>query len=154
MSKSYGDLNVLSDIDYVIERGEKLAFVGRNGEGKTTMARMIMGEIPFEGKLSLGHNVKIGYFAQDQAERLNDELTVFETIDHIAVGEVRTKIRDILGAFMFGGENVDKKVKVLSVITSYSIHYTKLYETFVSIKTHVRSFTGCFFRNCCHCLDS
>ncbi len=114
VSKSYGDLNVLSDIDYVIERGEKLAFVGRNGEGKTTMARMIMGEIPFEGKLSLGHNVKIGYFAQDQAERLNDELTVFETIDHIAVGEVRTKIRDILGAFMFGGENVDKKVKVLS----------------------------------------
>jgi len=114
ISKSYDKLVVLNDIDFKIEQGEKIAFVGRNGEGKTTMARIIMQELKHEGELILGHNVKIGYFAQNQAQLLNEELTVFETIDEIAVGDVRTKIRDILGAFLFSGEDVDKKVKVLS----------------------------------------
>jgi ATP-binding cassette subfamily F protein 3 len=114
ISKSYDNLLVLNDIDFKIEQGEKIAFVGRNGEGKTTLARIIMQELKHEGELTLGHNVKIGYFAQNQAQLLNEDLTVFETIDQIAVGEVRTKIRDILGAFLFSGEDVDKKVKVLS----------------------------------------
>ena len=114
ISKSYDNLLVLNDIDFKIEQGEKIAFVGRNGEGKTTLARIIMQELNHAGELTLGHNVKIGYFAQNQAQLLNEELTVFETIDEIAVGEVRTKIRDILGAFLFSGEDVDKKVKVLS----------------------------------------
>ncbi|TNF41684.1 MAG: ABC transporter ATP-binding protein [Bacteroidetes bacterium] len=114
ISKSYDNLLVLNDIDFKIEQGEKIAFVGRNGEGKTTLARIIMQELNHEGELTLGHNVKIGYFAQNQAQLLNEELTVFETIDQIAVGEIRTKIRDILGAFLFSGEDVDKKVKVLS----------------------------------------
>ncbi len=114
VSKSFGNLQVLQNIDFTIERGEKISFVGRNGEGKTTMARIIMGELPHEGNVTLGHNVKIGYFAQDQAERLDDNLSVLETIDLVAVGDVRTKIRDILGAFMFSGEDVDKKVSVLS----------------------------------------
>jgi ATP-binding cassette subfamily F protein 3 len=114
ISKSYDKLVVLNDIDFKIEQGEKIAFVGRNGEGKTTLARIIMQELEHEGELVLGHNVKIGYFAQNQAQLLNEELTVFETIDEIAVGDVRTKIRDILGAFLFSGEDVDKKVKVLS----------------------------------------
>ncbi len=114
VSKSYGDLLVLNEVDITIERGEKVAFVGRNGEGKTTMARMIMSELAYQGKLDLGHNVKIGYFAQDQAERLDDSHTVLETIDLVAVGDIRTKIRDLLGAFMFSGETVDKKVSVLS----------------------------------------
>lgn len=114
ISKSYGSHLVLNDIDLTVENGEKMAFVGRNGEGKTTLARIIMQELQHDGHLKLGHNVKIGYFAQNQAERLNEELTVFETIDEIAVGEVRTKIRDILGAFLFSGEDADKKVKVLS----------------------------------------
>jgi ATP-binding cassette subfamily F protein 3 len=114
ISKSYDNLLVLNDIDFKIEQGEKIAFVGRNGEGKTTLARIIMQELKHEGELTLGHNVKIGYFAQNQAQLLNEELTVFETIDQIAVGEVRTKIRDILGTFLFSGEDVDKKVKVLS----------------------------------------
>jgi ATP-binding cassette subfamily F protein 3 len=105
---------VLNDIDFRIEQGEKIAFVGRNGEGKTTLARIIMKEIVHQGEMILGHNVKIGYFAQNQAQLLNEELTVFDTIDEIAVGDVRTKIRDILGAFLFSGEDVDKKVKVLS----------------------------------------
>ncbi len=114
ISKRYDKLLVLNDIDFKIELGEKIAFVGRNGEGKTTLARIIMQELEHEGELKLGHNVKIGYFAQNQAQLLNEDLTVFETIDEIAVGEVRTKIRDILGAFLFSGEDADKKVKVLS----------------------------------------
>lgn len=112
--KSYGDNLVLNDIDLTIENGEKVAFIGRNGEGKTTLSRVIMNELKHEGKLKLGHNVKIGYFAQNQAQLLNENLTVFETIDEIAVGEIRTKIRDILAAFLFRGEDIDKKVKVLS----------------------------------------
>ncbi|MDP2889741.1 MAG: ABC-F family ATP-binding cassette domain-containing protein [Bacteroidota bacterium] len=114
LSKSYGKLKVLNKIDIIIERGEKVAFVGKNGEGKTTLARVILNELEYEGELKMGHNVKIGYYAQDQAKRLNPDLTVFETIDQIAVGEIRTKIRSILGGFMFSGEDTDKKVQVLS----------------------------------------
>jgi ATP-binding cassette subfamily F protein 3 len=114
VTKAYGDLLVLDEVDLTIERGEKIAFVGRNGEGKTTMARIIMSELAHMGKLTIGHNVKIGYFAQDQAERLDESHTVFDTIDLVAVGDIRTKIRDLLGAFMFSGEEVDKKVSVLS----------------------------------------
>jgi len=114
ITKSYGDLLVLKDIDLTIENGEKVAFVGRNGEGKTTLARIIMSELEHEGTLNLGHNVKVGYFAQNQAQLLNEELTVFETIDEIAVGDIRTKIRDLLAAFLFRGDDIDKKVKVLS----------------------------------------
>ena len=114
LSKSYGKLNVLDQIDIIIERGEKVAFVGKNGEGKTTLARVIMNELEYDGELKMGHNVKIGYYAQDQANRLNPDLTVFDTIDLIAVGEIRTKIRSILGGFMFSGDDADKKVSVLS----------------------------------------
>lgn len=114
MSKKYGDHIVFSDASLTIERGERVAFVGKNGEGKTTLVKCIMNEIDFEGKLSIGHNVMIGYFAQNQASLLNEQLTVFQTIDDVAKGDIRTKIKDILGAFMFGGENWDKKVKVLS----------------------------------------
>ncbi|MDI3505253.1 MAG: ATP-binding cassette, subfamily er 3 [Bacteroidota bacterium] len=114
VSKKYGDHTIFSDVTLTIERGEKVAFVGKNGEGKSTLVKCIMNEIPFDGKLQLGHNVKIGYFAQNQAQLLDENLTVFETIDYVAVGDVRTKIRDILGAFMFGGEASEKKVKVLS----------------------------------------
>ncbi len=114
ISKKYDDLLVLNAIDLKVENGEKVAFVGRNGEGKTTLVKIILRQISFSGVVDVGHNVKIGYFAQNQAQLLNGELTVFETIDEIAVGEVRTKIRDILGAFLFSGEDVDKKVKVLS----------------------------------------
>lgn len=114
VSKSYGDHLVFKDVTFTIRRGEKVAFVGKNGEGKSTLVKCIMGEIPFEGTLKIGHNVKIGYFAQNQAQLLDGELTVFDTIDRVAVGDIRTKIRDILGAFMFGGEASDKKVKVLS----------------------------------------
>ncbi len=114
LSKSYGKLNVLHKIDIIIERGEKVAFVGKNGEGKTTLARVIMGELEHQGEMKLGHNVKIGYYAQNQANLLDEELTVFDTIDRIAVGEIRTKIRNILGGFMFSGDDVEKKVKVLS----------------------------------------
>ena len=97
-----------------IARGEKVAFVGRNGEGKSTMIKAIMGEIEYEGKVQVGHNSMIGYFAQNQASLLDGELTVFETIDRVAEGDIRTKIKDLLGAFMFSGDNIDKKVKVLS----------------------------------------
>ncbi len=114
LTKRYDDNVVLNDIDITIKRGEKVAFVGKNGEGKSTLVKCIMEQIPYEGMLKLGHLVKIGYFAQNQASLLDDNLTVFETIDHVAVGDIRTKIRDILGAFMFGGEASDKKVKVLS----------------------------------------
>lgn len=115
LSKSYGTHEVLNTIDVIIERGEKVAFVGKNGEGKTTLARIIMNELEFNGgECKLGHNVKIGYYAQNQANLLDEELTVFDTIDRIAVGEIRTKIRNILGGFMFSGDDVEKKVKVLS----------------------------------------
>ncbi len=112
--KAYGDHLVFEDANLTIRRGEKVAFVGRNGEGKTTLVKCIMGQIPFDGHLKIGHNVEIGYFAQNQAQLLDEELTVFDTIDRVARGDIRTKIRDILGAFMFGGEESDKKVKVLS----------------------------------------
>ncbi|MDD3196092.1 MAG: ABC-F family ATP-binding cassette domain-containing protein [Paludibacter sp.] len=114
LSKAYGDYLVLDSIGMIINRGEKVAFVGKNGEGKSTLVKCLMDEIPYSGKLKLGHQVKIGYFAQNQAALLDDSLTVFQTIDEVAVGDIRTKIRDILGAFMFGGEASDKKVKVLS----------------------------------------
>ena len=114
VGKAYGEKQVFANADYTIERGQKVAFVGRNGEGKSTMVKCIMGETEHEGKLTLGHNVKIGYFAQNQASLLDEDLTVFQTIDDIAVGDIRTKIRDILGAFMFGRDDVDKKVKILS----------------------------------------
>lgn len=114
LTKAYGDHIVLNDIELQISRGEKVAFVGKNGEGKSTLVKCIKDEIPYSGELRLGHGVKIGYFAQNQASLLDENLTVFETIDYVAVGGIRTKIRDILGAFMFGGEASDKKVKVLS----------------------------------------
>ncbi len=114
VSKSYGKHQVLDHVDFTIERGEKVAFIGRNGEGKTTMARMIMDEIDYTGDLKLGHQVKIGYFAQNQADLLDESLTVLDTIDRVAVGPIRLKIRDLLGAFMFSGETVEKKVSVLS----------------------------------------
>lgn len=114
VSKSYGDKTVFRNVNLTIERGDKIAFVGRNGEGKSTLVKCIMGEIPFEGNLKLGHNVMIGYFAQNQASLLDENLTVFQTIDDVAKGDIRNKIKDLLGAFMFGGENSAKKVKVLS----------------------------------------
>ena len=114
VAKKYGDHTVFSKVDLTIKRGEKVAFVGKNGEGKSTLVKCIMNEIPYDGNLKIGHNVKIGYFAQNQASLLDGEITVFDTIDQVAVGDIRTKIRDILGAFMFGGEASDKKVKVLS----------------------------------------
>lgn len=114
LSKSYGEHVVFNNANLVIERGEKVAFVGKNGEGKSTMIKAIMNEIDFQGKMEIGHNVKIGYFAQNQASLLDEDLTVFETIDQIAVGDIRTKIKDLLGAFMFSGDNTTKKVKILS----------------------------------------
>jgi ATP-binding cassette subfamily F protein 3 len=114
MSKSYDDHIVFKNASMTIERGQKVAFVGKNGEGKSTMIKAIMGEIEFEGKCELGHNSMIGYFAQNQASLLDETLSIFETIDQIAVGEVRTKVKDILGAFMFKGDDINKKVKVLS----------------------------------------
>ena len=113
-SKRYGSHLVLDRVSMKIERGEKVAFVGRNGEGKTTLARMILDQVDFQGTLKRGHNVNIGYFAQNQDELLDDDMTVFETVDRIAVGDIRTRLRDILGAFLFHGEDIDKKVKVLS----------------------------------------
>ena len=114
VSKSYGDHLVYQNASFTIERGERVAFVGKNGEGKSTMVKSIMKEIEHDGTLTLGHNVMIGYFAQNQASLLDEELTVFQTIDDVAKGDIRTKIKDILGAFMFGGDNSTKKVKVLS----------------------------------------
>lgn len=114
VTKAFGDLVVLENVDFEIPRGEKVAFVGRNGEGKTTMARMIMRELEHKGEITLGHNIKIGYFAQNQADLLDPNDTVFDTVDRVAVGDIRTKLRDLLGAFMFSGEDIDKKVSVLS----------------------------------------
>lgn len=114
VEKAYGDHVVFHHVNLTIKRGEKVAFVGKNGEGKSTLVKCIMGEIPYDGHLKIGHNVQIGYFAQNQAQLLDGELTVFDTIDRVAKGDIRLKIRDILGAFMFGGEASDKKVKVLS----------------------------------------
>lgn len=114
LSKAYGNHVVFKDASMVIERGQKLAFVGKNGEGKSTMIKAIMGEIDFEGKMELGHNIQVGYFAQNQAAMLDENITVFDTIDQIAVGEIRTQIKNLLGAFMFSGDDTTKKVKVLS----------------------------------------
>jgi len=114
LSKSYGNHIVFENADMVIERGQKVALIGKNGEGKSTMVKAMMDEIAFEGKLEIGHNVKIGYFAQNQASLLDENLTIFETIDRIAEGDIRTQIKSLLGAFMFSGEDIDKKVKVLS----------------------------------------
>ncbi len=114
LRKDFGEHNVFHDVTFTIKRGEKVAFVGKNGEGKTTLVKCIMGQLDYLGTLKIGHNVKIGYFAQNQAALLDENLTVFDTIDYVAVGDIRTKIRDILGAFMFGGEASEKKVKVLS----------------------------------------
>ena len=114
MTKAFGDKVILKDIDFQLERGEKVAFVGRNGEGKTTFSRCIIGQLPYDGELKLGYNVSIGYYAQNQDELLDLNKTVFQTLDDIATGDMRTKVRDILGAFLFGGEDIEKKVKVLS----------------------------------------
>ena len=114
VKKSYGEHNVFHDVNLIIKRGEKVAFVGKNGEGKSTLVKCIMNEIDFEGSLKIGHNIQIGYFAQNQAQLLDESLTVFQTIDNVARGDIRLKIRDILGAFMFGGEASDKYVKFLS----------------------------------------
>jgi len=114
LSKSYGELNVLHDVDLTVNRGEKIAFVGKNGEGKTTLSKVIIGQLQHTGNLKIGHNVNLGYYAQNQDETLDDNKTVFQTIDDIAVGDVRTRVRDILGSFLFKGEDIDKKVKVLS----------------------------------------
>ena len=114
VQKNYGAHTVFSNVNLTIKRGEKVAFVGKNGEGKSTLVKCIMNEIPFDGELKVGHNVQIGYFAQNQAQLLDESLSVFETIDNVAKGDIRLRINDILGAFMFGGEASDKKVKVLS----------------------------------------
>ncbi len=114
VSKSYGDHLVFKDASFSIERGQKIAFVGKNGEGKSTMVKAIMGEIDFEGELRVGHNCQIGYFAQNQASLLDEDLSIFDTVDQIAEGEIRTKIKDLLGAFLFRGDDINKKVKMLS----------------------------------------
>jgi len=114
VAKAYGDHLIFQHVNLTIKRGEKVAFMGNNGEGKSTLVKCIMGEIPFEGNLKIGHNVQIGYFAQNQAQLLDGSITVFDTIDRVATGDMRTKVRDLLGAFMFGGEESDKFVKVLS----------------------------------------
>ena len=114
LTKAYGEHTVLQNIDMQIRRGEKIAFVGKNGEGKTTLVKCIVGDLDFMGSLRLGHNVKVGYFAQNQAATLDDSKTVFQTVDDIATGDIRTKLRNILGAFMFGGDDIDKRVAVLS----------------------------------------
>ena len=114
VGKAYGDHVIFSHVNMTIKRGEKVAFVGKNGEGKSTLVKCIMGQIPFTGKLKIGHNVEIGYFAQNQAQMLDENLSIYDTIDEVATGDMRLKINDLLGAFMFGGEISEKKVKVLS----------------------------------------
>jgi ATP-binding cassette, subfamily F, member 3 len=114
VSKKYGDLEVLKNVELMLDRGEKVALLGKNGEGKTTFSKIVVGELDYTGKFELGHNVAMGYYAQDQAESLDSSKTVFQTLDDVARGDVRTKLRDILGSFLFGGEDVDKKVSVLS----------------------------------------
>ncbi|MFT6245736.1 MAG: ATP-binding cassette subfamily F protein 3 [Crocinitomicaceae bacterium] len=114
LSKSYGDNVIFKDASLAIARGEKVSFVGRNGEGKSTMIKAIMSEIEYEGQCDLGHNAKVGYFAQNQASLLDGKLTVFETVDNVALGEIRTQMKNILGGFMFSGDAIDKKVKYLS----------------------------------------
>jgi ATP-binding cassette subfamily F protein 3 len=114
LGKSYGEKNILNDIDLIVESGQHMAFVGKNGEGKSTLSKIIVGDLDYTGHLKVGHNVKIGYFAQNQDELMDENATVYDTIDKVAVGDIRTKIRDILGAFLFGGDDVYKKVKVLS----------------------------------------
>ena len=114
LSKNYGDHVVFKDANLTIKRGEKVSFVGRNGEGKSTLIKAIMGEIEYEGKCSLGHNIKVGYFAQNEAAKLDPEITVFQTVDEVAEGDVRTQLKTILGCFMFSGDDIDKKVSVLS----------------------------------------
>jgi len=114
LTKRFGEHLVLDDVNFEINRGEKVAFIGKNGEGKTTLVRMIMRELDYEGECRVGHNVKIGYFAQNQAQKLDDNKTVWEVVDDIAVGDIRVKLKSILAAFMFAGEEIDKKVKVLS----------------------------------------
>ena len=114
VSKSYGEKNILNDINLLIPRGEKIAFVGRNGEGKSTLAKIICGVLDHTGEVKLGHEVKIGYYAQNQQDMLDPEKTVFETLDDVAVGDMRVKVKSLLGAFLFSGETIDKKVKVLS----------------------------------------
>lgn len=114
ITKKYGEKTILENLDFMVTKGEKIAFVGKNGEGKTTLSKIIVGELDFQGGIKFGHNVVLGYYAQNQAELLNPEKTVFETIDDVAVGDIRTKIKNILGSFLFGGEAMDKKVKVLS----------------------------------------
>lgn len=114
VSKKYGDLEVLKNVELMLDRGEKVALLGKNGEGKTTFSKIVVGDLDYTGKLELGHNVAMGYYAQDQAESLDSSKTVFQTLDDVARGDVRTKLRDILGSFLFGGEDVDKKVSVLS----------------------------------------
>jgi len=114
VSKSYGEKQILKDIDLIVPRGEKIAFVGRNGEGKTTLVKMLLNQIDYDGKILLGHNIIPGYYAQNQTEMLDGEKTVFQTIDEVAVGDIRPKIRALLGSFLFGGDTIDKKVKVLS----------------------------------------
>ncbi len=114
VKKQYDSKTVFSDVDFIVERGERIAFVGKNGEGKTTLSKLIVGDEPYEGKLKLGHNVKLGYFAQNQADLLDPDKTVFQTIDDVAEGEVRKNVRNLLGSFLFGGDSIEKKVKVLS----------------------------------------
>jgi ATP-binding cassette subfamily F protein 3 len=126
MTKNYDDYTVFKNVSLTIERGQKVAFVGKNGEGKSTMIKAIMKEIDVEGLVELGHNVKIGYFAQNQASLLDENMTIFETVDTISEGDIRTKTRDILGAFMFGGDDITKKVKVLSGGEKTSLAMIKL----------------------------
>src|SRR3712207_1412639 len=114
LRKDYGAHTVFSDVTLTIKRGEKVAFVGKNGEGKSTLVKCIMNEIPYTGQLKIGHNIQIGYFAQNQAQLLDEKISIYDTIDRVATGDMRLRINDLLGAFMFGGETSEKKVKVLS----------------------------------------